>query len=239
MLHGWTMSGDVFSPLASALPGVECIAPDLPGHGATGYAASITGGADMLADLLAAGPAVVVGWSMGALVAWEHLARNRGQGVLGLISIDMSPRPLPDWEFGLSGQSVEGARARTSQFRSDWAGAAQAIAAAMFASAGGAPTLSREQAARHIAAQDPAVMLPFWDEILSADHRPAVAALPMPYLALHGAESRVYPPACADWLARTAPNGRAALIPGAGHAPILEAPAACASVITDFLKALP
>jgi len=150
----------------------------------------------------------------------------------------MSPRPLPDWDFGLSGQTPDSARARSAAFRTDWQGAAQAMAAAMFASRDGAPGLSRAAAATRIAAQDPVVMVPFWDQMLAADHRPTVAALPVPCLAIHGAESRVYPPACADWIAAAAPRGRAVIIPGAGHAPILEAPEATAAAITAFLEGL-
>ncbi|MCC6001301.1 MAG: alpha/beta hydrolase [Pararhodobacter sp.] len=239
LLHGWTMAGDVFDPLIAALPGVSCLAPDLPGHGATGYPATIGGGAEMLTDLLADGPAVLVGWSMGALVAWEHIARQGTAQVRALISIDMSPRPLPDWPFGLSRQTAEGVRARSAAFYADWPGAAQAMAAALFASRDGAATMTRAQAAARIAARDPAVMVPFWDQILAADHRPTVAALRVPSLAIHGAESRVYPAGCANWLAEAAPRGQAAIIPGTGHAPILEAPAETAAAITDFLKDLP
>jgi pimeloyl-[acyl-carrier protein] methyl ester esterase len=239
LLHGWTMRGDVFAPLIAALPGVECMAPDLPGHGAEGYAPTIAGGADMLADLLSTGPAVALGWSMGALVVWDSVARHGTTNLRGLITVDMSPRPLPDWPLGLSGQTADDARARSDAFRADWAGAAQAMAAAMFATREGAPGLSRAQAAARIAAQDPAVMAPFWDQMLAADHRATIANLPMPCLAIHGARSRVYPPACADWIAANAPSGRAAILSDSGHAPILEQPGATATAIRTFLDTLP
>lgn len=232
------MGGDVFAPLIAALPGVECLAPDLPGHGSEGYAPTIAGGADLLADLLSAGPAVALGWSMGALVVWEGLARHRSANLRGLITVDMSPRPLPDWPLGLSGQTPHEARARSAAFRADWPGAAQAMAAAMFATRDGAPTLSRAQAAARIAAHDPALMVPFWDQMLDTDHRSTVASLSMPCLAIHGAQSRVYPPACADWIAATAPRGRAVTLQGAGHAPILEQPGATAAAIRAFLDSL-
>lgn len=238
LLHGWTMAGDVFDPLVAAL-GLPCLAPDLPGHGAVGWPASIKGGADMLGDLLAQGPALVVGWSMGALVAWEHLARHGAGNIRGLVTLDMSPRPLPDWPFGLSRQSPAQAVARAETFRADWPAAAQAMAAAMFATREGAPTLSRAQAAARIAAQDPAVMVPFWPQILAADHRDTVAALPVPCLALHGAQSRIYPPACADWIAATAPRGQAMVLDGAGHAPFLEQTAQTAAALRAFIDRLP
>lgn len=118
-LHGWTMAGDVFDPLRAALPGYSCLAPDLPGHGAQGYAPSIAGGAQMLADLLAQGPAVVAGWSMGALAAWDCVAHHACDNLRALITIDMSPRPLPDWDHGLSGLTPDSARAQTARFHAD------------------------------------------------------------------------------------------------------------------------
>ena len=237
LLHGWTMAGDVFDPLVAAL-GQPCEAPDLPGHGAEGWPASIEGGARMLAALLEQGPALVVGWSMGALVAWEHLARHGAGNVRGLVTLDMSPRPLPDWPYGLSRQTPAQAIARAETFRADWPGAAQAMAAAMFATRDGAPTLTRAEAAARIAARDPAVMVPFWPQILAADYRATVAALPVPCLALHGAQSRIYPPACADWIAAKAPRGQAMILDGAGHAPFLERTAQTAAAIRAFMDSL-
>lgn len=238
MLHGWTMAGDIFDALRAAMPDVTCLAPDLPGHGAAGYPPTISGGAQMLADLLAEGPAVVAGWSMGALVAWDCIADHNCPNLRGLVTIDMSPRPLPDWEHGLSGLTPESARAQTARFAADWTSAAWAMASAMFAGSDGAPGLGRKDAALRIAGRDPSVMLPFWNDMLARDHRGTVATLTRPYLALHGAASRVYPSGCAEWLAKTAPQGRAVIMPDVGHAPILEAPQACADVLGAFLKDL-
>jgi len=237
LLHGWTMAGDVFDPLIAALPGYDCLAPDLPGHGSEGYAPTIAGGAEMLRDLLRGDrPSVVVGWSMGALVAWEHVARHGTAGLAGLVSIDMSPRPMPDWRCGMPG--LDPASARAPGFEADWPAAAQAMARAMFARRDGAPALDRAQAAARIAARDPAAMMPFWQQMLDCDHRPVVATLRVPCLAIHGAESRVYPPLTAHWIAGTAPQGMAVVIPEAGHAPILEQPDATAAAITGFLRGL-
>ncbi|MFN4100842.1 MAG: alpha/beta fold hydrolase, partial [Pararhodobacter sp.] len=53
LLHGWTMTGEVWAPLAQHLP-FPCLAPDLPGHGATkDYAPDVAGGVALLGDLIA------------------------------------------------------------------------------------------------------------------------------------------------------------------------------------------
>ncbi|WP_209424865.1 alpha/beta hydrolase [Pararhodobacter sp. SW119] len=238
-LHGWTMTGDIFAPAFARLSDrFTCLAPDLPGHGATtGFPATVAGGAEMLGDLLSdLKDATLVGWSLGALIAWSCLDAGRAGPVRAMVSLDMSPRPLPapDWDLGLRGQTAAEARAKTDWFRSDWPAAASAIAHTMFASADGAPALSVAQAQARIAAQNPGTMADFWASLVEVDLRPAIARLPVPLLAIHGAESRVYPPATAHWLATTAPRGQALVLPGAGHAPHLEAPDQVCAAIARF-----
>lgn len=243
-LHGWTMTGAIFDEAFAALPGHQCLAPDLPGHGGTsGYGVNVAGAAQMLGDLLAQeappGGAILVGWSLGALVGWAHLAQAGGAGIAGMVSLDMSPRPLPapGWALGLSGQSAEQARAKAQWFRSDWPRAAQAIAQTMFSGPDGAPSLSVAQAQARILRQPPEVMAMMWESLVECDLRAAIAALPVPLLAIHGQESRVYPPQTAHWLAETAPRARALVLPRAGHAPMLEQPAACLAAIARFAAA--
>jgi pimeloyl-ACP methyl ester carboxylesterase len=243
-LHGWTMAGDIFAPAFDRLAGrFACIAPDLPGHGrGTRFAATVAGGASMLADLLETErleEVTLVGWSLGALIGWAHLDAAGAGRVRAMVSLDMSPRPLPapGWELSLRGQSAEAARAKTGWFRQDWPAAASAIAATMFAGPSGAPTLSVAAARARIAAQDAETMAGFWASLVEADLRAAIARLPVPLLAIHGAESRVYPPETAHWLAATAPRGQALVVPGAGHAPHLEAPDQVCDAIARFAAA--
>lgn len=242
-LHGWTMAGDVFGELAGLLPDFDCLAPDLPGHGGTtGYAPDVASGARMLADLLAREGlegVVLVGWSLGALVAWDYLGRGAGRAA-GMVSLDMSPCPVnrPGWDLGMRDLTEAIARAQPARFAADWAAKAAPIAQGIFAGPAGAPALSLDAARARIAAQDPDAMAAFWASLTAADLRGVIARLPVPLLAIHGTESRVYPSEVGGWLARTAPQGRTLAIPGAGHAPHLEAPEATARAIAAFARSL-
>ncbi|GGE21192.1 pimeloyl-[acyl-carrier protein] methyl ester esterase [Gemmobacter megaterium] len=243
LLHGWTMRGEVMGPLAASLPGFACVAPDLPGHGGTtGYPADLCGAEAMLSDLLSDGvPTVLVGWSLGALMGWHWLARHGRGPVRGMISLDMSPRPLPGdgWAYPMSGQSAARIRSRADWFRRDWMSAVLPLASGIFASDAGAPAFGLDQARRLIGSQNSAVMAGFWSSLIEADCREAVCRLPVPLLAVHGEQSRVYPPACADWLAQAAPRGKALRLMGAGHAPHLERTSETAAAIAAFACQVP
>jgi len=240
-LHGWTMTGDIFADAFDRLSDrFTCLAPDLPGHGrSAGFAPSIGGAAAMLDDLLCGHDleeVTLVGWSLGALIGWEYISCYGTARLRAMISIDMSPRPLngPGWTLGLSGQTEEQARAKSQRFRADWPGSARAIARTMFAGPEGAPGLSVAQAEARILSQPAPVMADMWDSLVASDHRATIGTLAVPLLAIHGAQSRVYPPPVADWLARTAPRGAALILPNAGHAPILEQPRDCCQAIAGF-----
>lgn len=96
-LHGWTMNGSAFDQQIELLGDeFQCFAPDLPGHGSSAHlTASIDASADFLRDLInnnGLNDVLLVGWSMGAAIAWNYLRRFGSTKVAGLITVDMSQR---------------------------------------------------------------------------------------------------------------------------------------------------
>lgn len=236
LLHGWTMTGAIWAPVMDRLP-ARCYAPDLPAHGETrGYAPSVEGGVALLGDLIAEQGiegATLVGWSLGALIGWRYLAGG-GRGIARMVSLDMSPCPLPapGWDFPMRGQSAEKAARGAARFRADWPGAARAIAQGMFAR----PETVQTGIEAGIRRLDPEAMAHFWESLVAVDLRAAIPALDLPLLAIHGAESRVYAPETAAWIARAAPRGSVTVLKGCGHAPNLEDPDSTAAAIRDFAR---
>src|SRR5690606_38325312 len=100
LLHGWSCHGGFYGPQLEALGGLtEVIAPDLPGHGKTADAVTpgIEAGADALAETMqeeGIADAVLVGWSMGALVAWSMIERHGSGRIAALVVEDMAPRVI-------------------------------------------------------------------------------------------------------------------------------------------------
>jgi pimeloyl-[acyl-carrier protein] methyl ester esterase len=247
-LHGWSVDRSFFdSQRPLALEGFRVMAPDLPGHGETPVGAGPTtmaGLADAVADLLrrsAPGRTVLVGWSMGATVALDLIARHGAQGIAGLVIVDMTPKVpnAPDWPFGLSnGQTLAEALHAAERMGSAWDRYAPRIAQAMFAP--GRPCGSQlvARATERIARRDGVVMARIWRSLVEADHRATIRSLPVPVLAIAGAESQLYRPDVVGWIAGHAPDGRSSLVPGAGHAPHIERPDTFNALVASFARAL-
>lgn len=246
-LHGWSTHAGFFRPqLALASDERRILLPDLPGHGrnpAAGRRLGLGDLAEALDALLAhetAGDAVIVGWSMGAAVAFEHVRRTGGRGMSGLIVVDMTARILsgPDWDLGLSGGLVPAQVERAAaSMRARWPVHAGKIARRLFAA--GRPTTDPLVVAAEaaIATADGAVMADLWTSLAMADHRPVLPRIAVPTLVVSGAESQLYGTRVGAALAAAVPYGRHVVLPRTGHAPHLEAPAAFDDLVLAYLAA--
>ncbi len=239
------MNGAIFDDLRRRMgDGYQCYAPDLPGHGsAADLPPTLEAGAQVVANLIAQEgltDVLLVGWSMGAAIAWTY-CRDFGTGALaGLVTLDMSPKigPALDWSFGLLGQNEQGLQAARARFQSDWSGSAEAIATTMFATKAGAPGFSREQALAQILSNDPERMRQVWNALDKMDLRGVVPDIDVPYVAAFGERSRVYPRGVAAWLADTAQMGTTFGFANAGHSPHLEEADACAVLLQKFSNSI-
>jgi pimeloyl-[acyl-carrier protein] methyl ester esterase len=247
-LHGWSTDATFFAPqLALAEIGMRVLVPDLPGHGHDRRVGAALAIADLAAPLetLMARPdlagAVLVGWSMGATVALDLLARRGHQGIAGLVMVDMTPKVAnsPGWRLGLrGGQGAAEMLRAASRMEASWPAYAERVTAALFA-----PRLAHDMplyrdAAAAVAANDGGTMASLWRSLVTADHRATLLALDIPVLALAGGESQLYAHDVAQWIAASAARGASAVIAGAGHAPQLEQPEAFNAAIAGFVRDL-
>ncbi len=248
LLHGWSVDRTFFSAQAAlADEGFRLLVPDQPGHGARPIGqtpptmAGLADALDGLLDEAGPDPAVLVGWSMGATVALEHIARRGTAGIAGLVIVDMTPKVAnaADWPHGLTGgQQTADALATADRMESNWPLYAPRIARAMFtADREGSADLIR-RAADRIATRDPVVMAALWRSLVLSDHRATIESLPLPVLAVASTGSQLYGPAVAGWIADAAPQGEAVLIEGTGHAPHIEDPATFNAIVARFARGL-
>ncbi|MFK0104278.1 alpha/beta fold hydrolase [Streptomyces sp. NPDC091217] len=217
------------------------IAPDVRGHGWSANATKPFRWADDLAELLRgldAGPAVLVGLSMGGVIATdtvlEHPELVRAVVTCGAVTGDFQYTDCwhkglrADYDRTLSAGDIDG---WLDVFVRGVAGEHRAVADLD----PDIPHRLREMALRSISKHTP-------DEpnhhVPVTGSWPRVPKIDVPVLAINGGLEPADLLAAAERLAREVPDGRAEVVEGVGHYPNLEKPEAFNTLLLDFLRAL-
>jgi pimeloyl-ACP methyl ester carboxylesterase len=233
LLHGISSSATPFGPVLERLRRHvrRVVAPDYPGHGFTpppagpltpdGLLGAVTGALDALLDE----PAIVVGNSMGGLLAL-HYAIARPERVRALVLVSPGGAPSTDAEWS----ALKGAFDFDSR-------------------AGGLAFLGRVYhrtpfIARLVAHELPAAIgrRVVRDLLASATNELAptpaeLAALPMPVLLVWGRSERLLPDSHLDYYARHLPTRTVVERPeGFGHCPHVDEPGRVAERIVSFAR---
>lgn len=238
-LHGWGLHGGIWDATLQALAGRICLAPDLPGYGAALSVQPYT--VDRLADRLAAAtpsPAVLVGWSLGGMVAlaWAAMWPER---VRGLVLVGATPAFVQraDWPHAITPVLFE---TFAHSLAHDWRATLQRFLALQARGSDAARTVIGRLRAILFAHGEPApeTLAAGLDLLRTTDLRPRLADVRVPTLIVHGGRDTLCPPAAAEWLAANLTNARLALLPHAAHAPFLSHPEAFRTRLEEFLDAL-
>lgn len=245
LLHGWACHGGYFGPQFEALADrFRLIAPDLRGHrfshrpGDVPNLATLADDLQALLDQLALRAPVLVGWSMGALVAFEFIRHHGCTGVAGLVVIDMTPRVVNDagWELGLrGGYGPAQAEKAPELMRRDWPLWVETFLQSVFAAGRPHDLALFDWMRREMRGCHPDAMAALWRAITDADYRSIMQSITVPTLIVRGAESQLYGTGTAAWLARAIPAAEIATVAQAGHAPHLEQPAAFNRLLVEFI----
>ncbi len=216
-IHGAGAGSAIWSmTLARVARSAHAVAIDLPGHGPSDRGdvpldlARYRDATGLLAATLCLGPSVLVGHSMGALVALEA-ALAWPDKVRALVLVAAAPRlPVDPELLALLAEAPESAGA----WLADHGLSPQAKAPVRrgFLAAG--------------AAAPPDVTRTDFEIVRAADLTARLGELPCPMTWLDGADDRIVPPA-----ARGDRPGEIVTIPDAGHLLPIEAPAAIAAAV--------
>lgn len=231
MIHGLGGTSSSFCTLLPALGGFRVIRPDLPGASRSGAAPSRSGMAGLaraVVDFMRAvetGPALLVGHSMGTLVAQEAAAA-RPDLVRGLVLFGAILEPAPAARGNL--------RARADEAE---ASGMSAIAAAVSTGSLSAETRGKNPAAvafvrESLLRQPPSGYAAHARALAEAgptDH----ARIRCPVHLMTGAEDPVAPPGMARELAARLCEARVDVVPGIGHWPMIEAPEAAGRLVAE------
>lgn len=227
-IHGWAVGGRAFAnQLTLTQHGFEIIAPDLPGFaGSTPFSKPPTMDnlAQVICDLLDEldlKDVILVGWSMGATIAWR-VAASGTQRLAAIVSIDMSPKVAPsqDWAHGLIG-GVNAQRTHDAMIsmQSDWASYCEIFLNRILA----APAPKVHDALAALAYQaTPQTAASAWESLTLDDSRQRLGTITLPALTVHGGASALYREEVGEEIARLMPDCEAVVLSGVGHAPHIE-----------------
>ena len=242
LLHGGFLDHHMWDDQVPALAADHrVIAPDARGHGRSANAAAPFRPADDVAALLRhldAGPAVLVGVSMGAGVAvdtaLEHPGMVRGLVVTGAGTSEpyftdpWTVETLAAWTAAMAAGDLDASVERFVRLGTGPYRAPGDVDAGVMARQRG---MARATMAKH-AAGEPDPITPVtgtWER---------AAGITVPVLAVHGALDSPDHIGMAERLAGSVPDGRTVTIDGTAHYPNMERPGAYNAVVRDFLGTL-
>jgi pimeloyl-ACP methyl ester carboxylesterase len=233
LLHGWGMRGEFFrNQIAALSPRHRVVVPDLRGHGDSSFLADRQGLQTLVDDVaellveLDLSEAILVGWSMGAMIGWGIMQRPEAGRVSALVTIDMVPRLLNDgtWKFGLREGHNDGVfDGAVDRMAESWPDFTRKFIPRIFArnKLSERKTLM-EWLIRETQSNDPASMARLWRSMVNQDFRSQLSGIKIPCLVAYGAHSQLYSEAASQWVVSRLPDARGIRFADSGHAPHLE-----------------
>lgn len=233
-LHGWTRAAQDWLPFANELSDrYQTFSWTARGHGQYPAPALESMQISRLADDLeqmmehhGIRDAVLVGHSMGALIAWEYI-RNYGLGRLaGLCIIDMTPKMVTDsdWSLGIYGDfDHERNQSLIKRMQEDFAEGVLELAAnglnPRIREAYAQNSHGIQQLRDYLRTLDSAAMIHCWDSLAQQDYRGLQSQIDRPVLMVYGDTSQFYSPEVPAWMEAELPWPELHIYPQADHSP--------------------
>jgi pimeloyl-[acyl-carrier protein] methyl ester esterase len=241
LLHGWGLHGGVWDTLMPSLtPELRVTRVDLPGHGRSRHVPMPPTLTELTLQTMAAIPpgAVVLGWSLGGLVALEAALRmpQRLRGMMlanttpRFISAEdwphaMSPEQLREFAEGLAVDYQETLRHFLSlQVRGD-------------ESARASLRLLRDSLFAH-GEPDAASLATGLTILKDSDLRSKLKDVSVPTLVLAGGYDRLTPPGASEYLAAHIAGARLEVFAKSAHAPFISHTDAFVAAVLGFMQSL-
>ncbi len=241
-VHGVCMSSRFFDrQIEHVSARARMIAPDLRGHGRSekvlhghtveGYAADL----HELLDARGVERPVLVGWSMGAMVAWEYLGAFGQDGVAGLVIVDQPPS---DWawegyEFGLITAEVLAELVAGLQMAPE--AVAEELAHLMQHEPDGPTTAWMIE---EITKCPPAVASTILVNQTLRDYRPFLQEIRLPTAVFFGGNDKMTSPRAGEYIAAQIPGATFRVFDRSSHVPFWEEPEAFNAALDAFVAGL-
>ncbi|MGQ0668210.1 MAG: alpha/beta fold hydrolase [Actinomycetota bacterium] len=242
-IHGVMCSGRFFDrQLEFFSRGFRVVVPDLRGHGDSERAQTGHTVSNYARDLRALFEAigverpVLVGWSMGAMVAYEYLKEFGQDDVAGLVIVDQPPSDFAwsdGYPFGLF--TLEALGETVEHIQMDLPSLAEGFAGLMLHEP--SPEMTALLVAE-ITKVPPVIGTSILVNQTFQDYRPFLPEIKIPTLVLFGGDDKATSPEAGKWMAGVLPDSRLQIFDRSSHCPFLEEPDAFNAALLTFLEEL-
>ncbi len=242
LVHGWSMSGRFFRrQLPDLAASRQVIVPDLRGHGRSekvlhGHTVP-TYAADLAAILAGLGieRPVMVGWSMGAMVAYEFLRQNGPRSLSGVVIVDQPPSDFAweGYEFGAI--TLAALREMCEQIQTGQAGLVSEFVQLMLHQPD-ADTVAWMRA--EILQVPPAIAGAILVDQTLRDYREFLPQIQVPALVLFGEDDKLTSPRAGQYIADSIPQATLHTFPNSSHCPFWEEAGRFNRAVTEFADEL-
>ncbi|UVK41663.1 alpha/beta hydrolase [Mesorhizobium sp. AR10] len=228
LIHGFTDTSRSFSLLAPYLAGRRLVIPDLRGHGASPAGTNSFRPADFADDIagmigqLRLDQPIVIGHSLGAMIAIETAVRNSGLiGGLVLLAGSLKPGILQDHPMAVGVQALRDPISPDDPFYAWW-----------HACRPGVPHSFIAKLAEEASAMPAARWRSILEQIRRSDLTSSARTVRQETLIIGGASDPLFGEAHQQALLRAFPDADFVCIESCGHNPHWEDPALVAAAIT-------
>ncbi|WP_435151866.1 alpha/beta fold hydrolase [Haladaptatus sp. DFWS20] len=179
---------------------------------------------------------VLVGWSMGALVAWEYFDQFGTDGIRGLVVVDMSASPFQWDDFEHGNTNLDRLTETLELVQTDHLGLVEALIQQTFKTPPSAEM--RRLVFDEVSRTPPPIKSAILFDYSVRDYRDVLPDIDVPTLACAGADEKWRTVAAVEDVTDRIPDTEFELFEDSGHVPTLEEPDEFNRAIADFVAGL-
>ena len=245
MIPGWTCTHKFFRKNIDELAeSCRVIAVDPRAHGDSqkaDWGHRISRYAKDIRDLIVSlglEEVTLLGWSMGASVAWSYIDLFGNEHLAGHISVDQSPRQYysETWRWGQPGcYDAEALAVLTVRLEYDPQGSARNLVRGCFGDAVTPEPEEVEFLAREIDKCPPPIRAEIMADHTHLDWRDLLPHIDLPVLVCVGRESKVFDWRGSAYVGEQIPGAETVFFEESGHMPFYEEPEKFNRVVADFV----
>ncbi len=184
---------------------------------------------------------VLVGWSMGAGVAWSLIARHGLARIAGLVTSTCrrgSSTTRAGGSASATGSTSPAATRPRRPCRRAWPAFTERIAQSLLAEGLPRDGAIADWARSEVASCDPSAMSTMWRSLVGQDFRALLPRIACPALITYGGRSALYGPDVFSWMAGQSRGARLVCFERSGHAPHLTEPGVFNAALGTFRRDL-